>query len=91
VIGQPLVVVEGNGPSLFRTDWLLKFCLYWKQIHSIQKCDLTEVLNCHIHIFNETLGTLQGYEAQLYVEGILEPIQFAEWASSIVENRWSVS
>ena len=76
---------------------------------------MTEILNCHTHIFNETLGTLQGYEAQLYIdpqakpsyckarpvphsmckaveqeldrlvsEGILEPIQFAEWASPIV-------
>jgi len=64
----PLIVVEGNGPSLFGRDWLLQFRLNWKQIHSVQKCDLTEVLNRHTHVFNEGLGTLQGYEAQLYVD-----------------------
>ena len=39
-----------------------------EHIQSIQKCDLIEVLNHHTHIFNEALGTLQGYEAQLYVD-----------------------
>ena len=69
----PLIVVEGNGPSLFGRDWLLQFRLEWKQIHSVQKCDLTEVLNRHTHVFNEFLGTLQGYEAQLYVDPQAKP------------------
>ena len=41
------IVVEGNGPSLFGRDWLLQFRLNWKQIHSVHKCDLTEILNHH--------------------------------------------
>jgi len=69
----PLIVVEGNGPSLFRRDWLLQFHLNWKQIHSVQKCDLTKILNCHTHVFNKSLGTLQGYKAQLYVDPQAKP------------------
>ena len=33
----PLIVVEGNGPTLFGTDWLAHIQLDWKKIHSIQK------------------------------------------------------
>ena len=73
------------------------------------------MLERHSHVFKETLGTLQGYEAHLYVDpqakpryckarpipysmrtiveqeldcsvsdGILEPVQFTDWASPIV-------
>ena len=73
------------------------------------------LLTCHRKLFEEGLGTLQGYEAKLYVdpqalpkfckaqpvpytmhdkveeelhrlvqEGILEPIQYADWAAPIV-------
>lgn len=73
------------------------------------------MLERHSHVFQESLGTLQGYEAQLYVDpqakpryckarlipysmrtiveqeldrlvsdGILEPVQFADWISLIV-------
>ena len=34
---------------------------------------ITEVLNHHAHVFQETLGTLQGYEAQLYVDPQAKP------------------
>ena len=111
----PLIVVEGNGPSLFGRDWLAHIQLDWKKIHSIQRCGVEEVLKRHSHVFTESLGTLRGYEAQLYVDpqakpkyckarpipysmrtvveqeldrlvsnGILEPVQFADWASPIV-------
>ena len=74
-----------------------------------------EILHHHTHVFNEGLGTLQGYEAQLYVDpqakpryckaqhsiqaaveqeldclmsaGILEPVQFATYCSSIESRR----
>ena len=111
----PLIIVKGNGPSLFGRDWLAHIQLDWKKIHSIQKCGVAKVLERHSHVFKETLGTLQGYEAHLYVDpqvkpryckarpipysmrtiveqeldrlvsdGILEPVQFADWASPIV-------
>ena len=108
-------MVEGNGPSLFGRDWLAHIQRDWKKIYFIQRCSAEEMLKRHSHVFTENLGTLQGYEAQLYVDpqakpryckarsrsysvlavveqeldrmvsnGILEPVQFANWASPIV-------
>ena len=67
-VNLPLIVVQGNGQSLFGRDWLARIRLDWQRIHSILKCGIIEVLNCHSHVFQETLGTLQGYEVQLYVD-----------------------
>ena len=61
-------VLEGNGPTLFGRDWLAHIQLEWKKIHSVQRCGVAEVLERHSHVFKETLGTLQGYEAHLYVD-----------------------
>ena len=68
VVEFPLRVVEGNGPSLFGRDWLTHIQLDWKKIHSIHKCKVEEVLERHSHVLQESLGTLQGYDAQLYVD-----------------------
>ena len=64
IVKVPLIVVKGNGQSLYRRDWLSQIRLDWQKIHL--KCDIIQVLNHHSHVFKETLGTLQGYEAQLY-------------------------
>ena len=58
-----LIIVKGNGQSLLGRDWLAQIRLDWQRIHSILKCGITEVLNRHSHVFQETLGTLQGYKA----------------------------
>ena len=72
-VNLPLIVVKGNGQSLFGRDWLARIRLDWQRIHSILKCGITEVLNHHSHVFQEILGTLQGYEAQLYVDPQAKP------------------
>ena len=69
----PLIVVEGNGPILYGRDWLAHIQLDWKKIHSVQRCGVAEVLERHSHVFKETLGTLQGYEAHLYVDPQAKP------------------
>ena len=48
----PLVVVEGNGPSLFRRDWLQHINLDWKSLNMVQNQTtdaptLSTVLNRH--------------------------------------------
>jgi len=68
-----LIVVEGNDPSLFGRNWLTQICFDWKKIYSVQKCNLTEVLDQHSHFYKGSLGALQGYEALLYVESQAKP------------------
>ena len=111
----PLLVVAGEGPSLLGRDWLTQLRLDWKSICNIRIKALEEVLSKHEKVFQDGLGTLEGYKATLHVdpnaspkfckartvpyamqelvekeldrlvdEGILEPIQFAEWAAPIV-------
>ena len=100
---------------MFGRDWLTQLRLDWKSICHIRLKALEEVLSKHKKVFQEGLGTLQGYQATLHVdpnasprfcktrtvpyamqqpvekeldrlvdEGILEPVQFAEWAAPIV-------
>ena len=110
-----LIVVEGNGPTLFGQEWLTHFTLNWEKIHLLQRSSVADVLQRHLKVFNAELGTLEGYEAKLHVDpaanprfykaqsvpyslkdmikkkldrlvnvGIIEPVQFADWAALIV-------
>ena len=111
----PLLVVAGEGRSLFGRDWLSSIRLNWHEIHQVQESTLESVLNRHTEVFQGGLGTLKGYRAKIHIdpdvqprfckarsvpysmrvkveeklsqlveEGILEPIQFADWAAPIV-------
>ena len=110
----PLLVVKGEGPSLFGRDWLTKIRLDWGAINTVKCRTLTSVLESYSSVFEPGLGTLQGYEAKIYVdpgaqpkyckarsvpyamrgkveeelerlmsEGIVKPVQFADWNSRI--------
>ena len=111
----PMLVVKGEGPSLFGRDWLTKIHLDWRAINTVKCRTLTSVLEKHSSVFEPSFATLQGYEAKIYVdpgaqpkyckarsvpyamrgkveeklerlvsEGIIEPVQFADWAAPIV-------
>ena len=111
----PLVIVKEDGPSLFGYGWLKEIQLDWKTVFQIGKPKLHEVLRQYEEVFKPELGTLQGYEAKIYVEqqatpryckarnvpyalrekveleldrltqeGVIEPIQFSDWAAPIV-------
>ena len=112
----PLVVVSGEGPSLFGWDWMMKIKLNWKGIYTVAKDDkLAELLKAHSTLFEPGLGTLNDYKAKIYVnpnvklkfckahpvpysvktkveeelehsekEGIIVPVQYADWAAPIV-------
>ena len=114
----PLCVVHGTGSSLLGRDWLQHLCLDWPsicQVQSVEQTAVNSVLDRHKNVFREELGTLQGFEAKIYVDptakpvfckarsvpyamkvkveeelerlvkqGILEPVEFAEWAAPIV-------
>lgn len=57
----PLVVVKGDGPTLFGRNWLSK---NWEEIHYTTNPGLHELLRQYDEIFQECLGTLKGYEAK---------------------------
>ncbi len=40
----PLVVVEGEGPSMFGRDWLAYFKSNWHEIKSIRNKELSDIL-----------------------------------------------
>ena len=111
----PLVVVEGEGPSLFGRDWLQTIRLDWRAIFVVQRQRLAEILEENGEVFQPGLGTLKGYQAKIVVdpdarprfcrartvpyglrhavelemerlekEGIIAPVQFADWAAPIV-------
>lgn len=41
------LVVEGNGPSLFRRDWFSHILLDWQEAHKFHCSTLEEVLTRH--------------------------------------------
>ena len=68
----PLVVVEGNGPSLFGRNWLEKVNLDWGQIHAVQN-ELQQILQKHQSLFKEELGTVKGVTARLELKPDARP------------------
>ena len=61
----PLVVVKGEGPTLLGRNWLDKIRLNWSKIHYASGPGLHDLLSKYEVIFQEGLGTFQGYEASI--------------------------
>ena len=113
-----LVVVAGDGPSLFGRDWLSVIKLDWQSLRIHTMCSTTSlesILQKHTVIFDEGLGLVADAPAKIHVDpaaqpkfckarslpyalrakvdeelerlqraGIIEPIQFSEWAAPVV-------
>ena len=69
----PLVVVVGEGPSLFGRDWLQVIRLDWKAIGQVERCQLSDILSHYKNVFQPGLGTLEGYEAKIVVDPEAQP------------------
>ena len=69
----PLLVVKGGGPSLFGRNWLEKIKLDWPAIHKVQDNPLDGILAQYQHVFQEGLGTLVGYNAQIQIDPTATP------------------
>ena len=76
--GLPLIVVAGDGPSLFGRNWLKHVQLNWKKIGTVvlssdttQK--LSRLLKEYQEIFSDELGTVQNFQAELTVEENAQP------------------
>ena len=114
--------MQCKGSSILGRDWFSHLRLDWKEIHQLHQLQhddpLQKMLAQHQVVFQEGLGTLRGYKAEIYVdegarpkfckaqtvpyslrvkveeeldrrvkEGILEPVQFAEWAAPIAAEE----
>ena len=69
----PLVVVNGNGPSLIGRNWLSEFQLDWKEVRGLQNSSLQNIIQSYAGEFKEGLGTLKVFEANIYVEDGAKP------------------
>ena len=64
----PLVVVKGQGSSLFGRNWLQHIRLNWSSINNIPvKSSVQGLLKKHSRLFREELGTLKGAKAKIIV------------------------
>ena len=64
----PLVIVEGNGPTLLGRNWLKHIRLDWQGIHHLSQSSLQSLLQKHEAVFQKGLGTLQGHEVAIVVD-----------------------
>ena len=73
----PLLIVEKEGPCLLGRNWLKSLRLDWRQlirVHHLQDNPaLAEVLQRHSHVFDEGLGTLKGFKANICVDPSATP------------------
>ena len=70
----PLIIVRGQGSSLFGRNWLEHIRLNWPSIHAIHdKPVVRELIAKHSRLFRQDLGTLKGMEAKIYVPSNAQP------------------
>jgi hypothetical protein len=65
----PLIVVQGDGPSLLGKNWLQKLKLDWGYIMNItiQK-EVDELIRKYGNSFTDELGTIQGVSAKIHLK-----------------------
>ena len=73
-----LMVVKGDGPNLFRRDWLQYFQLDWKTIGiaTLDK-DLSQIQllkSKYSEVFAKGLGTMKNFKAHLRVKNEAKPV-----------------
>ena len=74
LVKLPIVVVSGEGPSLFGRDWMMKIKPNWKEIYTVAKDDkLAELLKAHSTLFEPGLSTLNDYKAKIYMDLNVKP------------------
>ncbi len=70
----PLLVVQGSGPTLFGRSWLKVIRLNWQAIHNVHSTEAWQkVVDKYPQVFEEGLGTLQGYKAKIHVDPNAQP------------------
>ena len=73
----PLHVVAGHGSSLLGRDWLRTLRLDWnciRQVQSTVNTNLHSLLQKHQAVFDDQLGLLKGFEANIHVDPTAKPV-----------------
>ena len=68
-----LLVVGLDVPSLLGRNWLSELRLNWYSLLQIEKNSLDQLLHKYSSVFEEGLGTLEGFKAKLYVANDVKP------------------
>lgn len=62
----PLVVIAGmQKPALFGRNWLAVIKINWAGLHKLQGDKLQNILAKHATLFQQEIGTIQGYKADV--------------------------
>ena len=69
----PLIVIKGKGPTLLGRTWLKQIILDWPTICYAAQPGLSMVLDQHIEVFEDGLGTFRDYEARLEIDPQAQP------------------
>ena len=93
----PLIVVEGNGPSLLGRDWLRHITLNWHEICRVLSMSVQAVLEKNQCVFQKGLGKLQNFTAKIYVDPKVQarfckarPVPYAMTTEVEKELQWLV-
>ena len=71
-----LVVIAGDGPSLFGRNWLNHITLDWRNVFAVRATRLgalDTLMHRHQELFSEGLGTVKPYKATLQVQSGAKP------------------
>ncbi len=71
----PLLVVKGEGPTLFGRDWMSVIQLDWGKIHYMPSTGLQDLLGRYEEVFRDGLGTFRGRKARIEVDHTEKPRQ----------------
>ena len=71
----PVVVIKGDRVPLMGRNWLRHITLNWKEIHAVQKTEITERLEQkYKDVFSEELGCLKDFKVELHVKSDAVPV-----------------
>ena len=89
-LNLPLIVTEGDGPSLLGRDWLSALRLDWKSIGTVvSTLTLQQILEKYNSVFKEELGELHDAKAKIYVDKRLTAKVLPTTPSSVCHSRES--
>ena len=70
-----MLVIDGDGPSLFGRDWLEHLILDWPKLHALHslKPSCQDILDRHASVFEDKLGCLQDTAVKIHVDQQAQP------------------